>query len=117
MLAQRVRDVLVDRERVEQRGPLDHEPHTTPERQELLFAQRLDVLTEDFDLALIRLDEAGDVPEQHGLPGAAPSHDHERLALERFERQALEDFEAVEPLPDVVDLDDRRHRLTVPRRR
>src|SRR6266446_4459368 len=91
--------------------------HTPPERQELLFAQRLDVLTEDFDLAVIRLDEAGDVPEQHGLPGAAPAHDHERLALERFERQALEDFEAVEALPDVVDLDDRHHRLTVPRRR
>ena len=81
VLAQRIRDVLPDRQRIEQRGPLEHVAHPPPEREQLLLFEVLDMAPEDPEPAAVGTDQARHQAEQHCLAGTAAAHDDEGLAL------------------------------------
>ncbi len=112
MLAQGIGHVLVDGQRVEERGALENVAQTPPDGQQLLLGQLLDVLPEDADLSGVRAQEPGDQPQQDRLARAAAAHHDERFSLLERDRHALEDGGRLEPLHDVDDLDDRVHALT-----
>ena len=63
-----------------------------------------DVLAREDDLAAVRLDEAGDDPEQRGLPAARRAQEREELARGHVERH-------------LVDGDHRAERLAKPAHR
>ena len=62
------------------------------------------VFAADDDLAGIRLDDAGDEAQQHGLAGAGGAEEHEGLAVGDIERQVVEHGLALVALGDVLQL-------------
>ena len=109
VLAQRVRDVLEDGQRVEERGALKDEAGAPPERQHRFLPQAVDPRAEQEDLAGIRPDEAIGDAQEHGLARAAAAHDGERRALRQGHAHTREHLVVLERLPHVPELDDRRH--------
>ena len=110
VLAQRVRHVLVDRERVEERRALEDVAHPPPHRQEFLLAEPLDAPAEHPDLPGVRADQARDQAEQHRLARTAAAHHDQRLTPHERERHAAEHLARIERPPYAHELDDRiRH--------
>src|SRR5207245_477916 len=86
-------------------------------RSSLLLGEVLDGAVEEKDPPRVRADEAGDQPQEHRLPRAAPAHHDERLTLGERERDAAEHLDRVEVLLHVDGLDDRlRHGASVEQR-
>src|SRR5207302_1978394 len=66
-----------------------------------------DVLTEEQDLAAVRLDEPRDGVEDGGLAGAVRADDPEDLAFLELEADAVQGVDAAVALRDVPGLEDR----------
>ena len=110
MLAKRIRDVLVNGQRIEERRALEHVAHPAPQREQGFLREVLDVAPEDAEPPAVGTDQARDQTEEDRLAGAAAAHDDQGLALGEHERHAAQDRVRVEVLSQVLGLDDRlRH--------
>ena len=98
--------VLLHRHRVEEGAALEEVPDREPEPVELVPVEEVHALALHPHLALVRLEEADDVADEHALPRArAPEH-HLARALRDGERDAPEHVVRAEALVDVAELDD-----------
>ena len=111
VLAQRVRDVLAHRQRVEQGGLLEEHGDVSPDAGELVFATGAEHGPLDLHGARVGREEGIHVLQEHALArAAAPEHD-QRLAGAHVERDATQDGLVPEPLLEVAaaDVDLGRH--------
>ena len=99
------RDVLGDREGIEEGGELEDVADLRAEAIELTPGQRADGDTVDFDVALIGLEEPDDMLDGHRLAGPRIADDDHRLPLFDLEGEAAQDLVRAERLMDVVEAD------------
>jgi hypothetical protein len=100
VLGQVKTNVLTHRERVEQRARLEDDGHAVF----VLDVGRLNRLPLEKNLAAVRPFQPDDMLEQHRLATAAGSHNHENLAGQDIEINALQDLLAAETLVQVSHL-------------
>src|SRR5262249_15981855 len=104
--AKRIRDVLVDGQRIEERRALEHVAHPASQREQRLLREVLDIAPEDLETARVGLDQAGDQTEEDRLAGAAAAHDDHGLAPGQLERHTAKNLVRIEALSETGGLDD-----------
>src|SRR5262245_22161340 len=114
VLADRVRDVLVDRERVEQRGALEHHPEVAAQRHPVVLGQAAHVAAEHGDLPGVAAQQPDHVLQTDRLSRARAAEDGEGLALRDAEVEAAQHGLLAERLPHAAELDGRRGLVHVP---
>jgi hypothetical protein len=100
--SQRERDILGDREGVEERGRLEDHTDAHPDAVHRLIIHRVHRFAKDEDLAPARLEQPNQVLEEHALAAAARTHDDLDLALPDPERHTFQDRDPIERLPEVM---------------
>src|SRR5687767_12708579 len=113
LLVQTVRDVVINRQRVEQRAFLKHHADVFAYAHHLFFAVMRDVFTIDQHLALIGFEQAEHEFDDRRLPTARTAENDLRLALHHFEAQAIENHAVVESEHHVAKLDGRNRALAI----
>ena len=104
---------------VEQRVPLKHETHSTPQRHEPSFGRyRSGEKCEsiDHDPALVERLKRGDCSERCRLAGTGWSHQCHQLTRRDFERQRSQDVPRVEADAQPIDHEQRGHGARPPQR-
>ena len=105
VLAQRKGEVLVDRERVEERAALEHHPELLADAVQLTLGEARDVLTGDEDVPRLRADEPADQAQDRALARAAAAEDHRHLARRERAREAAEHLAVAERHVDALQRD------------
>src|SRR5207248_931833 len=104
VLDERERDVLRDRQRIEQRAQLEEEAELLADRDHRPLAEHVDALALEPDFAVIRLEQSDDVLEQDALSGAAGAdHDYALAFLDR-KRDVAQDFQVPEALVEMFEV-------------
>jgi hypothetical protein len=109
MLAQRERDVLAYRQRVEERALLEEHAHLPADRDERVLVECLEPRALDLDGARVRPQEPVQMLQQDAFSAAAPAEQHESLAGLHFEVHAAQHRLRTERLRDVLAADGRAH--------
>src|SRR5262245_20952054 len=105
MLAHRHLDVLQDGQRGEQRPILEQDAPAALDIDAILRRQSLGIAPEQLDFAHVRLDQAGDDPEQHRFALARAADDGEDLAAIDVEIEPIPNLIAAEALGEPADAD------------
>src|SRR5687767_6978880 len=100
MAVQSKRDVLPDRDRVEQRRALEEETDFSANGRERRALQRADLLVLDEHAPLVGPDEPDDVSKGDALAGPASTEDDEPGLCRHFERDLIQDPLRAEALDD-----------------
>lgn len=112
--AQAVRHVVGHRHRVEERRPLEHDPHAPAHGHQLLRGRAPDVKAVPDDLAAVDVQEPADELEQHALSAARGPEQREDLAAPHVEVEPAEHLLRAEALPHVAQFQCARARRLVP---
>ena len=105
MLAQRQRDVIRDRHRIEQRAALKQNADRFAILRQLVIAHRANIFTPGDHVATFRLDIANHDSQQSRFPRARSAENDKCFAFDDVEADAIEHDLSVEALGDVYDFD------------
>jgi len=104
---QAISDVIVNRQRVEERAFLKHHPDLLANAHHLFFSVVRDVFAVDEDLARIRFQQSEHELDDGRLAAARAAKNDLGLALHDFEAEIIEDYAVVKREHDVAKLDRR----------
>ena len=105
MLAKRIRDVLENRHRVEERCTLKHHPHLLPDLECLFKGEVRNVLAVDTDRAAIRYEQPEDQLQRRRFSRSRLADDGDGLPFVSGEADILENRH-IEGQIDMIQLDD-----------
>ena len=108
MVLQRKRYVLLDGERIVERGVLKQKSHLLPDFAELVESQAGDVLPVNANRSRVRFLQADDEPQQYALAGAAAPQHRQGLAAAHGQADPVQDLLTSKGLMQVLDGDNRR---------
>ena len=103
MVLQRKGHVLLDGQRIVERGVLKQKTHLLPDLAELVEAQTGDVLTVDANRSRVRLLQADDEPQQYAFAGTTASQHRQRLAAAYGQADPVQNLLISEGLVQVFD--------------
>ena len=104
-------DVLLNRQRVEQRAILEHHAQPLAQGRQLLFAESRRVLAEDFDAARSGLHQADNRLEQGALAAAATAEHDGDFPLIHVRVNPAQDGRLAVGHAEVLDVDGASHHL------
>jgi hypothetical protein len=105
MVLQRKRHVLLDGQRIVERGMLKQKTHLQPDFAELVESQAVDVLTVDANRSRVRPLQADDEPQQYALTGTAAPQHRQGLAAVHGQADSVQNLLTSEGLMQVLDGD------------
>src|SRR4051812_44179339 len=101
--AERQREIVSQRERVEQGGALKEEAHMTPNARQIFLAGMSDILRVNANLAAVWLEQSNHQPERDAFARATAAQDAKRFTCIDLERYVVENLSSSKGLEYMLE--------------